>query len=167
MHILIIILVLIAVWRKSDWSRFHQFHATMIYMGTMNLLYIYFTTDYPLWTLHSNIGLPEPILNLLYTFIVFPCTVIMFLSRFPGGWLHQVYYAGKWVLVYFVFEWIGYHAGAIDYNNGWSLIWSFQFLIVMFPMLRLHYVRPFLTYGLSVIIIAILLSIFEVPWLNN
>lgn len=166
MHILIIILAIMAGCLKGKWSCYRQFHATMVYIAAMNLLYLYFTRDYPLWTLHSNLGLPEPVINLLYTCIVFPCTVIIFLSNFPNGFLHQVYYIGKWVLLYFVFEWIGHHLGAIEYNNGWSLGWSLPFLIVMFTMLRLHYIRPFLAYGWSAIIIAILLSIFEVPWID-
>ncbi|SFA84304.1 hypothetical protein SAMN04488072_102264 [Lentibacillus halodurans] len=165
MHIFIIILVIIAAWHRGNWSRFHKFHATMLYIIAMNLLYFYFTYNYPIWTFQSNMGIPERVLDLLHAFIVLPCTVIIFLSNYPDRLYNQVLYIGKWSLIYIVFEWTGFHLGIIEYNNGWSLGWSFLFVLVMFPMLKLHYSRPFMAYGLSIIIIAILLHLFEVPWI--
>ncbi|HLS08762.1 CBO0543 family protein [Lentibacillus sp.] len=166
MHIFIIFLVILAAWRWADWSRFQQFHATMLYIIAMNLLYFFFTFDYPLWTFESNIGIPERVLNLLHAFIVLPLTIIMFLSRFPDAIIHKLLYIAKWVLLYIVFEWGGYHLGAIEYHNGWSVTWSCLFVLVMFPMLRLHYTRPLIAYGLSIIIIAVLLTLFNVPWVH-
>ncbi|WP_010530273.1 CBO0543 family protein [Lentibacillus jeotgali] len=166
MHILIIFLVVIAAWRCGDWSRFYQFHATMLYITAMNLLYFFFTTDYPIWSFHSDFGVPEHVLDLLHAFIVLPLTVMIFLSKFPDGRIHKVLYIGKWVLLYIIFEWAGQHLGAIEYANGWSIGWSFLFVLVMFPILRLHYARPLAAYGLSIIIIAALLSLFDVPWIH-
>lgn len=166
MHIVIVLLVIFAAWRWGDWSRFRQFHATMLYIATMNLLYFYFTSDKPLWVFQSTIGIPEHVLDVLHAFIVLPCTVMIFLSNFPKALTGKILLILKWVLIYVVLEYIGYHIGAIDYHNGWSIGWSILFVTVMFPMLRLHYTRPVTAYAFSVIIIAILLILFEVPWIH-
>ncbi|MFD2923093.1 CBO0543 family protein [Halobacillus naozhouensis] len=164
MHILIVLWAMLAAWRWADWSRFREFHATMLYMPAMDLLYFYFTHDYLLWTVQSHFGIPHTGVALLYTFIVFPCTVILFLSNYPNKLGRQIIHVGKWVILYIGTEWIGHLAGAIHYNNGWALGWSFLFVIVMFPMLFLHYKRPFLAYLASVIIIIFLINWFDVPW---
>ncbi|MFD2759639.1 CBO0543 family protein [Lentibacillus juripiscarius] len=164
MHLIVILIAIIAAWYRADWSRFREFHATILYLISMNLLYYFFTVDYRLWVLYSHVGLPVEMLDLFYTFLLFPCTVMLYLTGFPHGWGRQVLHIGKWVLLYFGFEAVGYWLNAIHYFHGWSLIWSFLLLMVMFPMLRLHYKRPFLAYGLSVIIIIFLLYWFDVPW---
>ncbi len=164
MHIFITIWAVAAAWRWADWSRFREFHATMIYMPAMDLLYFYFTNDYPLWTVQSHLGLPYTGIALLYTFIVFPCTVILFLSNYPDTVRKQILHVGKWVMIYVGIEWIWLLLRFIKYDNGWSLGWSFLFVIVMFPMLLLHYKRPFPAYIASLIIIIFLIYWFDVPW---
>src|SRR5699024_8914471 len=166
MHILIIILIIVLTWRRADWTRFEKFHATMVYIASMNLLYFFFTQDYPLWMFQSNIGIPEHVLDLLHTFIVLPCTVIIYLSNFPDAFIHKIIHIAKWVLIYLVCEWVGHHLGLIEYHNGWSFGWSILFLLVMFPMLKLHENRPYIVYGLSVVVIAFLLYLFKVPWIQ-
>ncbi|UOQ93928.1 hypothetical protein MUO14_02800 [Halobacillus shinanisalinarum] len=166
MHILIVVWAILAAWRWADWSRFHDFHATIIYMSAMDLLYFLLTVDYHLWTVQSNLGFPQTVVALFYTFIVFPCTVILFLSNYPHKLGKQVLHIGKWVIIYIGIEWIGYLNGSIYYEHGWSLGWSFLFVIIMFPMLRLHYKQPILAYLASVIIISFLISSFDVPWMG-
>ncbi|ALX47257.1 CBO0543 family protein [Lentibacillus amyloliquefaciens] len=166
MHIFVAILFMLASWRWADWTRFHQFHATMVYIAAMNLLYFFFTSDYHLWTFHSNISIPGHVLDLLHTFIVLPCTAMIFLSNFPDAFFRNIIYTAKWALIFLLCEWGGYSLDLIEYHNGWSLGWSALFLLVMFPMLRMHYNRPFIAYGLSIGIIAVLLTLFNVPWVH-
>ncbi|WP_188632848.1 CBO0543 family protein [Lentibacillus kapialis] len=167
MHLLIILLAVLVAWRSVNWRSLYEYHATILYMVAMNLLYYFFTVDYRLWTLHSHIGLPPAVIDLVYTFVLFPITTLMFLNRYPQQRGKQIVHTGKWVMIYFIFESIGYLFGAIRYHHGWSLIWSGLFLVVMFPMLRLHYKRSLWAYSLSVVIITFLLYWFEVPWLKS
>ncbi|TMN23354.1 CBO0543 family protein [Lentibacillus cibarius] len=167
MHVIILFFALAIAWYSVNWRRFYEYQATILYMATMNLLYYFLTTDYRLWTLQSNLGLPSAVIDLLYTFVLFPCTVLIFLSHYPQQLGKQIIHTGKWVIIYFVFEWVGYLFGAIYYDHGWSLGWSGLFLVVMFPMLRMHYKRPILAYGLSVIVTIFLLYWFKVPWLAS
>ncbi|WP_223702409.1 CBO0543 family protein [Sutcliffiella deserti] len=163
MHILITILAILAAWRWADWSRFSAFHATILYMSAMDLLYLVLTVDDPLWILKSNIGVPHTIVTLLYTFVVFPSTVMLFLSNYPDIPFKKLFHYAKWIFIYIGVEWIGYLTGAIYYKNSWTLGWSLLFLIVMFPMLRLHFKKPILSYLLSFFIIVFLLYWFQVP----
>ncbi|WP_420810413.1 CBO0543 family protein [Halobacillus ihumii] len=154
----------LAAWRWADWNLFRNFHATILYMSSMNLLYLLLTSDYRLWIEQSNLGLPHTLIALLYTFIVFPCTVMLFLSNYPDKLGSQILHIGKWIIIYIGTEWVGHLYGFVYYTHGWSLVWSLLFLIVMFPMLRLHHKRPILAYLISLIIIAFLLDWFDVPW---
>ncbi|SFD45182.1 hypothetical protein SAMN05216238_101401 [Lentibacillus persicus] len=165
MHILIALSVTLAAWRWADWARFETFHPTILYIVSMDLLYYFFTYDYQLWIFRSNLGVPEEVVDLLHTFIVLPGATMIFLSKFPAERISAIFYTAKWVFVFFSIEWVFHLFNLIQYDNGWSLVWSAIFLIVMFPMLILHCKRPLIAYGLSVVVIALLLIIFNVPWL--
>jgi hypothetical protein len=167
MHILITVCSLLAAWRWADWSRFHSFLATILYMTAMDLLYFFLATDYPLWIVKSDIGMmTKSEVALLYAFIVFPCTAMLFLSNYPDTIRKQFLHIGKWIIIYISVEWLGFKLGVIYYEHGWTIGWSLLFLIVMFPMLRLHFKRPVLAYIASIFVIIFLLNWFDVPWKN-
>lgn len=163
MHLAITIWAIIASWRSWTWKHFYEFHATIIYVSAMNLLYIYFTTGYILWEMQPDLGLPLSIVDMMYTFIIFPCTAILFLTKYPTIFSKKVYHILKWITIYIVVEWIGHVLNRITYENGWNLWWSLLFLIMMFPMFRLHYKRPLLAYLLTIIFIFLILYFFQVP----
>lgn len=164
MHLAIAIWAIIASWRTWSWEHFHRFHATILYKSATNLLYIFFTMGYPLWRMQADLGLSYSIIAMLYTVIIFPCTVILFLAHYPISFKRQIYHNLKWIAIYFVAEWIGGLLNLIRYEHGWNLWWSLLFLFIMFPMLRLHYKKPFYAYLLTVIYIIVIFYYFEVPW---
>lgn len=164
MHIAITIWAIIASWRRWDQEHFHKCHTTILYMSLLNLLYAFLTSGYTLWEIQPDLGLPSPIVSMLYTFIIFPCTVILYLSRYPKSVKSQVIHNIKWITIYMGVEWLGSLFSRIIYDHGWDLGWSFLFVLIMFPMLRLHYKKPLLAYLLSIIFIAFILYKFEVPW---
>lgn len=164
MHIAITIWAITASWRTWNWERFHKFHATILYISVMNLLYILFTMGYPLWRMEPELGFPFLVIDMLYTFIIFPCTAILFLSHYPKSVKGQVYHYLKWILIYIIVEWIGSLFTRITYDNEWNLWWSLLFLVMMFPMFRLHYKKPLLAYLLTLIITTVILYHFKVPW---
>jgi hypothetical protein len=55
-------------------------------------------------------------------------------------------------------EWGEGRFGGIYYDHDWTIGCPLLFLIVMFPLLRLHYKRPLLAYIASVIIMVFLLN---------
>lgn len=164
MHIAIALWSVLASWRSWNWNNFHEFHTTILYMSLTNLFYLFLTVGYPLWIIQPDAGLPLSLTNSLYTFIIFPCTVILYLSRYPKSAKWQIFHNIKWIIIYIGVEWIGSIFDRISYDHEWNLAWSFLFVIVMFPMLRLHYKKPIMAYLLSIVIIIVILYYFQVPW---
>jgi hypothetical protein len=60
-------------------------------------------------------------------------------------------------------EWGAVKLGEFSYHNGWNIMWTVLFDITFYSMVRLHYKKPLLTYGLSIIAIVGLLLVFNVP----
>lgn len=164
MHLAITIWAIASSWRWWSCDHFQKYHTTILYMSLLNLLYLFLTIGFPLWRIQPDFGLPFPITSMMYTFIIFPCTVMLFLSRYPASLKRQVLHHIKWIMIYFGVEWVGSFTNRITYDHDWNLGWSFLFVVMMFPMLRLHHKRPLLTYLLSMAIVILILYVFKVPW---
>ncbi|WLD92765.1 CBO0543 family protein [Alkalihalobacillus sp. AL-G] len=163
MHIAYTIWALLAAWKWADWRNWKDYHATMLYMPLMNLLYMFLCSRYLLWKVNPEFGISYALIEIMYTFIIFPATVILFLSNYPETRLKIIIHNIKWIFIYIGSEFIGSLFGRIEYQHGWSIGWSLGFLSFMFPMIRLHYKHPVIAYIISIIIIVVLLSIFDVP----
>ncbi|WP_028608800.1 CBO0543 family protein [Paenibacillus harenae] len=160
MHIAIAIWALLAALKWADWKRWNEFLPTIYFMVSMNLLYQYIAhSRYHLWTFEQNLP-NELVTDTLYGFLVFPCTVMLFLSNYPNEKGSIIFHYLKWILIYCTLEWIGKEYGFMSYSHGWSLKWSVFFNCIMFPMLRLHHVKPLWALGISPLIIFILLTLF-------
>jgi hypothetical protein len=105
----------------------------------------------------------QTLTELLYTFIVFPATGILFLGNYPEGVKKQILHNLQWIVIYGVCEYIFTLTGHIEYQHGWTLGWSVTVLFVMFPLLKLHVNHPLLTYILYGIFAVALLWWFDVP----
>jgi hypothetical protein len=163
MHLIITIWIIVAVWYFGERKQFPKTHATMLYMSGMNLLYLVLTAEYPLWRIQPEFGIPNALIVILYSFVIFPATIFLFLSRFPQTRIQKILHICKWIFIYFIVEWIGSLFGRITYQHGWHLGWSFLFLLVMFPMLVFHSRKPIWAYAVSLVVIAVLMHLFNVP----
>ena len=89
------------------------------------------------------------------------------LGRFPKTRLKQGLWVSFWVFLFSILEYINLHyLQLISHHNGWSMMWSVLFNIVMFSMLRIHYKNPLMAWGLSLIWILFLLMMFPIPLEN-
>jgi phosphatidylserine synthase len=163
MHLVTALIVIIAVWRWGDWRNWEQYHLTMLFVVAGNLLYNFMTANYFLWRLDPDFLPNHSMTELIYSFIIFPGTVILFLSNYPVGTGKQIKHHVKWILIYIGMEGLFLLTGRIIYQYGWNIWWSLAFLCVMFPIIRIHYKRPLLAYFLSGIVAAVVLWIFDVP----
>jgi hypothetical protein len=163
MHLGIAIWAIIAAWRWGDWKHWQRYQSTMLYFAAGNLLYNYFTSDFPLWHFNPDFLINHKITEVIYTFIVFPATVLLFLSRYPQSLKHRIYHIAQWILIYSALEWIGQVLGKIEYHHNWNFWWSVAFNCITFPMLRLHYVKPLAAFMLSVLFTVFFISYFQVP----
>jgi hypothetical protein len=162
-HMTMSAFVIYAVYRWGDWRNWQQYHSTMLYIAVSNLMYNFLCANYFLWRLSSELISNHTLTEVLYTLIVFPGTALLFLSNYPDTLNKKLVYYLKWIGIYIGFEAVYVVFKKIEYQYDWNIFWSFVFLIVMFPMLRLHYKRPLLTYVVSLPVAIFLLWVFEVP----
>ncbi|TVY04005.1 CBO0543 family protein [Paenibacillus cremeus] len=164
MHFAIAVLILIVAWKRGDWKNWRDYHTTMMYFVLGDLLYLFLTANYALWRLKPDILLNNAFTEMIYMFVTFPLTALLFLSKYPKGDIgKQVIYILNWVLIYAAVEWILLITGRIIYQHGWNLYWSIIFDCTIFPMLRLFYKRPVLAYGISLIMCVFWVWYFKVP----
>lgn len=161
MHIFVAVWVLLASWRWGDWKNFILYYPTMLYIALSNLLYVFFAHEFfHLWELREDIG-NHAITFLIHVFIINPFSAFLFLSNYPSTLKSKILHTLKWIFLFLIVEWIGYKLEKITYHNGWNYWWSVLFIVVMFPMLRLHYVKPSWAIFLSVVCTLAHLWIFD------
>ncbi|WP_248930490.1 CBO0543 family protein [Paenibacillus hamazuiensis] len=163
MHLTVAAVSILAVLLTGVWRKAPELHTSLLYVIVGNLLYNVLTYEWVLWEFHPEV-FPEAVTELMYTFIVFPCTVLLYLARFPEGTIgRKLLHIVFWIAVYALVEFVWERFGRIDYHHGWSYWWSISFDFIMFPMLRLHQKRSWIAYVLSFFITLTFLFLFKVP----
>lgn len=163
--IVLIILIIISIflcWKYGDWRNWKLYYPTIEYLIIGDLAYNILTTRMPLWSYNikfiNNIST-----DFLVTALIYPCTVIMFLTYYPKLMKKQVPYILFWVFIYSSAEYIASISGSFVYSNGWTIGWSILFNGIMFPLLYLHYKRPLWVWPISMALALIVLNIFKIP----
>jgi hypothetical protein len=167
MHLILALVSVIAVWYRGDYRNWRKYYTTMQFIAIGNLTYNFLCASHWLWRLSPDAikWFNHTLLEMSYTFITFPATALMFLSRYPEGqgkWRIFRHYA-FWIVLYVAAEIILLFKDSILYKYGWSLLWSAAFDCIMFPFLRLHHKRPLLTILISVPFTIFLLWLFDIP----
>lgn len=164
-HLTIVAISIFFVLHTGAWRKFSEYHTTILYMVSGNLLYLFFSKNYMLWAFVSENGSHQDATEFLYAFIVFPSTVILYLNSYLryGVLWKKIIYTLWWVTIYGSVEWLLYQLGGMSYDHKWNCGWSIVFDCFLFPMLVLHHKKPLVAYGVSIIIIKILLYWFNVP----
>ncbi|MCA0754809.1 hypothetical protein KP806_07075 [Paenibacillus sp. N4] len=163
MHLVLGVISIISVWRRGDWRNWKKYHTTMMYFALGNLLYNFLTANYFLWRLNPDLMPNHSMTEMLYTFVIFPATSLLFLCNYPEQTNKKMLHYFKWILIYIAVEWFFSTNSRILYQHGWNLMWSAIFDVTMFPMLRLHHKRPLLAYVISAIFCVFWVWKFEVP----
>jgi hypothetical protein len=163
--ILFSILWIVAAFKFADrnWQRYYP---TLLFATLGNALYELLCYKYQLWQMEPD-GLPFAMIPiLLLTLIGMPLSTWIYLSKYPfsKSLYSQTGYIGLYILLFVILEWISVKVGAITYHHNWNLWWSLLFVIVMFIVLRIHYLRPLLAIIISVIAAVILCFIFDVSF---
>jgi hypothetical protein len=163
MHVATGLIVLIAVWKWGDWRNWKKYHTTMLYFALGNLLYNFLTASYFLWRLDADFLSNHTLTELIYTFIVFPGTALLFLCNMPKVRKSKIRHIITWILIYALWEALFVLTKSIEYQYGWGYWWSVSFDAFMFPMLLLHYKKPLIAYLLSIPIGIFFIWWFHVP----
>jgi hypothetical protein len=148
----------------GDWRHWIKYQSTILYLIVCDLIYNFLTYNYPLWDYEPKLLFPNhTITNLTVMFIAYTSVVLIFLGKYPSGRVKQILWNSFWIIFWTVAEWVSTKFGEFTYHNGWNLLSSFFFNIALFLMIRLHFKKPLLAYGLSVIAAIVLMIIFDVP----
>ncbi len=162
MYLLFIIIVLfILSFLYVDSETFKGYYPTIQIFIIFNLLYNFIFYQHTLWSYAPETPwLNHTFLEIIYSFIIIPLMIIVYLRFFPSGWKGAIYIV-VWIFAFWLIEFDFSHRGKFHYDNNWNIWWSLGFNFIMFPFLRLHSKRPFLAILLSIPIIFILLSFFH------
>lgn len=148
------ILWIIAALKWGDWQNWKRYYPTLLFSVIGNLLYEVVCAVYPMWAMEEN-GLPNRTLSILLLSIIgMPVSTFVYLSNFPfeKTKMKQVLYILLFVFVFVILEFIAVQFGSITYRNGWNLAWSTLFVVIMFPILTIHYRNPVVALLLSVVV---------------
>lgn len=162
MHLLFTIATVLIALKWADWKNWQKYHLTMLFVIIGNLLYNYLYHEHYLWVLKSDAFPNSTIVEILYTFVLFPLTVLLFLSNYPNTVKGQIIRNLKFIAIYIIIEWVYLKLGRIVHNYGWNIWWSLAWDCMMFPMWVLHHKKPLVAYGVSALTVVIMLMLFPV-----
>ncbi|WP_373291387.1 CBO0543 family protein [Paenibacillus marchantiophytorum] len=159
------LLYFIACWRWGDWRNWAKYQSSILYLITFDLVYNFLTYNYSLWEYEPNTTLlpNHTIISLIVMFIIYPCVMLVYLGRYPTKRIKQYLWVTFWVFLWSFLEWVAQRIGEFSHHHGWNIWWSALFNIALYSMVRLHYKKPLLAYGLSVIATVGLIILFKVP----
>lgn len=163
MHLILGVITVLAAWRYGDWRHWQKYHQTMMYFALGNLLYNFLTASHFLWKLKPDFFPNHSLTEMMYTFVVFPATALMFLSNYPEQKKKVIVHYLKWIGIYVGVEWVFMLTDRIVYQYGWNLYWSIFFDFTMFPLLRIFYKKPLLAYGITFILCLFYIWYFKIP----
>ena len=147
-------------WGK--WKNWREYLPTFYYWALLTCYYEYisFIGNKHLWQFEKNF-LSLFVTESMYTFVLYPCLIVMFLGNFPEERHKKFWRYVKWISLSFLIDALGKFYGAVQFSHGWSLAWEAFFYGTMYPMLRLHYKKPLVALFLSVFFVLFYLIIFD------
>jgi len=158
-YICILIINIILTWKFADWKNWKLYHSTMLFYPLGNLLYCFVYHDKFLWKFRPDI-LNHHIMEIIYSFSVYPLVVLLFLSCFPKGYKKQLIHIAKYIFIFILIEFILFKMGRFEYDYGWNIWWSLAWNGMAFPLMILHHKKPLIAYSISAVIIFLMNWIF-------
>lgn len=140
-------LSIVICWKWGNWKNWKEYYPTMLYFTTGNLIYDVLTQMKPLWNF-GEIVKHYPVFEVLMMLCLYPSTTILYFTFYPSSasFKKQALYILLWVSIYTVVELLSHITGGFSYENGWNICYSILFNLLMFPLLRLHFKKPLLTW---------------------
>ncbi|WML49360.1 CBO0543 family protein [Neobacillus sp. PS3-34] len=163
MYLLLVILVYIFFAKIFvDWKKWKEYYPTIQYFIISNMLYNFIFYQHTLWAYKAVTvkWLNHTLIELVFSFFIIPVVIMIYLRYLPKGKKILVY-IGIWVAYFSFLEFLFVKKGIFIYENGWGIIWSTLFNIILFGMVTIHYKRPMAALILSVPVMAVLLFIFH------
>lgn len=149
---------LILAYFLIDWKRWRDFYPTIQFYIISNLLYNFIFFNHTLWAYKPRSPwLNHTFIDLTFSLILMPIILMIYLKHIPKVFKNALFYILAWVISFTIVEFFFQRGGLFIYKNGWGIINSAIFNVIMFSILGVHYKRPLFGILLSIPIIAILL----------
>jgi hypothetical protein len=162
MYIFINTFYLIAGYIWGDWRNWKQYYPTILFFITGDFLYNFLLYQKSMWIFHDLILPNHTMITLVAMTISYTATVLIYLGRFPTGWIKRFLWFLLWCSIYLVLEYFNNKLGFITYHHNWNFGWSVLFTGIIFFILPLHHKNPLIAWLVSFVIIISLLKIFGV-----
>lgn len=163
MHHIFALTAILVTWKWGDWRNWEKYYPTILYFIIGDLTYNFLVYNKPLWSYESTM-FNHTLIDILITFTVFPCVVLLFIPHMPKGLGKQTLYIMTWTALALIIEVLLHAGGWFSYHNGWNLGWSVVHDVIMFMLIWLHYIRPLWVWPMSIIIAFAILAIFNIPF---
>jgi hypothetical protein len=169
LHFIYNALFLLAAILWGDWKRWKKYYPTILFFIVGDFLKNFLLYNHLMWSYQETIFGEQLLRNhtiiaLMIAFIVYPSTILIYLGRFPQKWWKQALWIVLWVSMYVAVEYVNLvYLDLINHHHGWTMWWSLAFNFVMFSIFRIHYKKPLLAIGLSVIWVLFLWNSFGIP----
>ena len=152
----------IICWKWGDWRGWGKYYPTILYVYIGNVVYDMITCEKPFWAF-GEIAKNNYVLELIIITLIYPATVILYLTFYPKTISKQISYIILCVAIFIGIEAIALYTDGFIYYNGWNLYYSIVFDFIMFPLIRLHYKRPLLVWPVSILLAFVFIWWFNVP----
>jgi hypothetical protein len=160
--VIIGIVTIIVCWKLGDWRHWKQYYSTILYLMIGDLAADFLLSNIPLFAF-GPLAEKSPTIDIIIMLLLYPSTVILYLTFYPKPFGKQVVYILMWVGIYTAFEIIADLTGGFCYYNGWNLLYSILFDLGMFSLLALHYKKPLFVWPISAALCFLLLWWFRIP----
>lgn len=162
MHCFLLFILLILAIKKANWDNWRVYYPTMLYISLGSFVYEFIShSKFHLWELEEFGLLTHMNIHFIHNLIINPLIAFIFLSCYPEVPIKRCLYILRWVLIFLFVEWGGTRTGILSYHHGWNLGWSLLFILIMFPMIRLHFIYPLRAIALSVLFAVFFLTVFD------
>lgn len=146
-----------------SYKAWKQHYSTALYFTVFSLVYPLISRDYVMWYYPHNSWLDDQRVHLINSFVLFPCTTLLYLAHMPRAlWQKALHYLG-WISAYALMEWVWKTHGEIAYSHGWSFMYSVLFDCALFFIVALHDKHPLTALPMSFGLIVALVVWFHVP----
>lgn len=152
-------------WKWGDWKSWKGYYPTVLFLIMGNLAYMILFKSKPLWANGAFLA-KYPALDISTIVVLYFCTVILYLTFYPrfNSNLKRAAYILLWVFIYSAMEYLSYITGHFMYYNGWGILHSVVFNIIMFPLLLLHYKKPILAWVTASAFAYLMMFLFQIPF---
>lgn len=161
------IISILAAWKWGNWKNWKEYYPTILYFFVGNLVYMVLTQSKSLWNFGEILG-HYPVFEVTMMVLLYPSTVILFLSFYPKAAIatkrKQVIYMLLCTLIFSAMEYLASITGGFSYSNGWNFFHSFIFNAVLFPLLYLHFKKPLIAWPISGVLAFVVLFLFDIPF---